>query len=187
MWQEEDVQMLKLHFGTMCFGHGAMRQRTQVPVTWWLLYLAQEVTDRRNTSGCHRASKWAGCNGQCMGRECSDQLQDSDAVHGASKGRNSRFVWDVFQCPSLLALFPHPHWYWLILTMTQFHSASHHRGKETLLLWFYVKKLSDFSLYKSQAGESVATHFEDHLSNPCSSAHACSLFIRMLRVTWFNN
>lgn len=49
--------MLKLHFGTMCFGHGAMRQRTQVPVTWWLLYLAQEVTDRGNTSGCHRASE----------------------------------------------------------------------------------------------------------------------------------
>lgn len=157
----------------MCFGHGAMRQRTPVPMTWWLLFLAQEVTDRRKTSGWHHASEASRVQWSVHGQGMQGQNAGSHSVHGASKERNSCLAWDVFQFPFLLPLFPQPHWYWLILSMTQFHSASHHRGKETLLLWFYVKKLSYFSLYRSRAGKSGTTHSENHLSSPCSSAHAC--------------
>lgn len=157
----------------------ATRQRTRVlPLTWRQLCLAQEVTRQKT---------------DCRLTPCFRSEQDiPSSEHGNGRqGPNAGLPWEwdvVFQCPSLLALCPRHHLYWVMLSMTQFHSAPHHREKKTVLLWFYVKKHFGFSIRRSWTGKSGTIHSENGLSNPCSSAHACrSLFTEMLTVIWFYN
>lgn len=170
-------------------------------VVWALCNEAEDVSSTHGLataafgSGDHKAEdrlqvgivlqKWASSVHVKGGR---GRMQDFHAVHGASMGRKSHLEWDAFHSSSLLAQFPQHHLYWVMLSVTQFHSTSHHTGKEILLLWFYVKKLFGFSSCRWWTSKSGTIHSEYCLSSPCSSAHACkSLFTEMLTVTWFCN
>lgn len=157
-------------------------------MTWWLLYLAWGVSDGRNNSGCLHASERSRVQSSVHGQGIQGPTAGlSCCAWSLQRKEIGFFAWDVFQSHSLLALFPQPHWCWLILTMTQFHSASHHRGKETLLLWLCQKAFQLFSLQITGWEKCDNSSWK----SPFQAMQFCSclwsLFTRMLKVTWLNN
>lgn len=144
-------------------------------MTWWLLYLARGVSDGRNNSGCLHASERSRVQSSVHGQGIQGPTAGLSCCAWSLQRKEIGFLHEMSFSPipswHFFLNLTGADWYSLWLSSTQHHTTEEKRH----CCCDYVRKLSNFSLYRSQGGKSVTTHPENHLSKPCSSAHVCGV------------